>query len=1193
MQRIDGQTVWSATDLVGYLACEHLAHLEAAALAGLAKRPFREDPELDAIARRGLEHEKRFLAALRAEGRRVTEMANDGWGARSGTALRAAVEDLAAALHRGDDVVYQATLFDGRWRGHADFLVRVEVPSALGPWSYEVYDTKLARQATAGAVLQLSLYSELLAAVQGVTPTWMHVVLGGSLRRVEAHRVASYAAYYRLVKQRFEALPIHGAPCFPPPTRPDPVEHCEVCRWSGECRAHLRRVDDLSLVAGITAQQRRDLRERDVTTRQALALLPPAERGAAAGTKDAALARVREQARIQVEGERAGRTLYELLEPPRTRAGELEPALGLAGLPAPSPGDLFFDMEGDPFALEDGVDFLFGIVDPGCPDAASEPAFHRFWSWDDGGAISLAGERRAFEQTVDFFIARLERDPHLHIYHYAPYERTALSRLMGRHATREDAVDRLLRGGVLVDLYRVVRQSLRASVESYSIKCLEPLYGFERAVDLRDAGASLATFSAWLDEGGRPDGDPAIREHVEAYNRDDCRSNWRLRDWLEERRRELAERLGGTPLARPARPEPSPSPALTEYLERVRAAEERLTAGFDPAAAGPASVEKDEKDETAVGAEAGVAGDCDAARARWLLAQLLSWHRREDKAAWWRWFFLVGLSDEERIEEPEPIGGLVYEGVVATVARSLVHRYRFPPQEHEVSPGRPVKDPATGKSIEVVAVDTAAGTLDLKRGRTSAEPHPTSVIPELLVKAQEQKDSLLRVAEWVIEHGLQSEQNEQGDGRYGAARDLLLRRPPRAGQAAGSVLAGDEPAAVAARRLGLALDRGCLAIQGPPGSGKTTTGTEMIVDLVAAGRQVGVTANSHKVIGNLLDKVALAAAARKLTLRLGQKPGAGESCTCAGAQSFGTNESLLRALRERAIDVAGGTAWMWAREDFGAAVDTLFVDEAGQMSLANTVAVAPSARNLVLLGDPQQLDQPLRGSHPPGAEKSALAHLLGGALTMPPELGLFLERTWRLHPAICDFTSSAFYDDRLAPEAGRDRQQVRGAGPLDGAGLRYLPVPHAGNGKESSEEAALIARIVGALLAAAGTWSDSKGLSRPLGMGDVLVITPYNAQVKTISEALPDALVGTVDKFQGQEAPIAIYSMATSTAQDAPRGMEFLYSLHRLNVATSRGCCLAVVVASPDLARVRCRTPRQMRLANALCRVIEMGTPWP
>jgi uncharacterized protein len=274
------------------------------------------------------------------------------------------------------------------------------------------------------------------------------------------------------------------------------------------------------------------------------------------------------------------------------------------------------------------------------------------------------------------------------------------------------------------------------------------------------------------------------------------------------------------------------------------------------------------------------------------------------------------------------------------------------------------------------------------------------------------------------------------------------------------------------------------------------------------------------------------------------------------------------------------------------AIDVLFVDEAGQISLANVVAVSRAAESLVLLGDPQQLDQPLRGTHPPGADRSALAHVLGDNATMPPAQGLFLETTWRLHPALCSFTSEVFYDNRLEPEDHLTVQRLRASPPtLDGVGPRLVDVPTIGADNESPVEAKAVARLARDLVDGGATWVNGRGEVEPVGWSEVLIVAPYNAQVGAIRRLLPDeARVGTVDKFQGQEAPISIYSLTTSSPELAPRGMDFLYSRNRLNVATSRARCVAVVVASPDLVRVRARTPEQMRLANAFCRFVELAS---
>ena len=517
MQLIEGRPVYSATDLVGFLACSHRLALERAALAGLVQKPIRDDPTIELIAKRGLAHDALYLDDLQAAGRSVVSIERDGSAANDGAQLRDAAAATEAAMRAGADVVYQATFFDGTWRGHADFLLRVESadrPSVWGPYHYEVADTKLARHVKASAVLQICSYVDQLEAIQGVRPEWLYVALGGSARTVERLRVDDYMAYYRSVRDRFMATMTDPTPPSYPPasTYPEPVDHCDVCRWAAECVQRRRTDDHLSLVAGISARQRRALQERGVETLEALGELPLPMQPALEGTSAHALERVREQARLQLEGRRTGTPRHELLLP--DAGAELEPERGLASLPVPCAGDLFFDIEGDPYALEDGLDYLFGVLEVG-------GTFHAFWSRDEAGEFTLDAERGAFERLMDFFAERRAADPNLHIYHYAPYEPTALKRLMGRYGTREDEVDDMLRKGILVDLLRAVRQGLRASVESYSIKKMETFYGFTREIDLRDAGSSIVAFEQWLElgEGERPEA--THLERIERYNRDD------------------------------------------------------------------------------------------------------------------------------------------------------------------------------------------------------------------------------------------------------------------------------------------------------------------------------------------------------------------------------------------------------------------------------------------------------------------------------------------------------------------------------------------------------------------------------------------------------------------------------------------------------------------------------------------------
>ncbi|HSM39011.1 MAG TPA: TM0106 family RecB-like putative nuclease [Candidatus Limnocylindrales bacterium] len=1185
MQLIDGRPVCSATDLVGYLACEHLTALERAALAGLTARPHRDDPELDVLRRRGEKHEWRYLAQLEDEGRTVVRIERDD-DAERGDRIRRQADETVAAMRAGADVIYQATFFDGQWLGYADFLLRVEATGAddasvWGPWHYEVADTKLAHHAKAGAVLQICSYIDQLQRLQGVTPREMRVVLGGSAGEVARLRVDDFMAYYRAAKRRFEEA-VFGTdeapappPTFPPAsTYPEPVEHCGVCRWSMECEARRRADDHLSLVAGITVHQRKALGGRGIETLTALAGSPipfdPPLDGASASSTE----RVREQARIQLEGRGRTPPLHELLLPEPDEP--VDPERGLATLPEPDAGDLFFDIEGDPYAFDDGIDYLFGVLD-------TDQAFTAFWSYDPArpAEINLAGEKAAFEAFIDFVRERRRRHPGMHVYHYAPYEPTALKRLMGRHATREAEVDELLRGGVLVDLYRAVRQGVRASVESYSIKKLEPIYGFTREIDLRDAGSSIVAFEEWLElgEGDQPTSD--ILQRIENYNRDDVVSTLRLRGWLEGLRSELAN-LTGKPVPRPAERVQEAPDALTQAAAEVQAVADRLTA--DP------------------GQE-----DNDMQHARWLLAQLLSWHRRESKATFWDFFRRVGLTPGELVEEDSAIGQLELVSVgepYLPTPRSRRHRrsalYRFPPQEHRDVGGRSdLFDPGlaqehAGESPwETWKLDATLGEIDDQRNTLELIwmadgelRHPQAIVALNRIPEKPLPQALLRLGTGVADNGIGA------DGPWRAARDLLLRRPPRCGQDPGATLrlAGEDDLD-AACRLVTRLDRGTLAIQGPPGSGKTYTAAEMVVRCLAAGQRVGISATSHKVIENLLGKVFQAADRSGVDVRAVQKPGDdGSSVTDPRLTLHAENNRVREALAGGECNVGAGTPWLWGREDFEGIVDVLFVDEAGQISLANVLAMGGATSSLVLMGDPQQLDQPLQGSHPPGADASALGHLLGTDPTMPSHRGLFLEHTWRMHPALTAFTSKAFYEERLTSRPNLVNQSLSGPDPIGGVGPRLLSVEHAGSDNISPEEARQVAALAMTLVSGGATWIAADGEECPIGWKDILIVAPYNAQVGEIRRHLPaEARVGTVDKFQGQEAPISVYSMTSSSAEDAPRGMSFLYSRNRLNVATSRARCVAVVVASSELLRVRASSIAEMRLANALCLYVEMA----
>ena len=978
MQRIDERLILSASDLVNYSECPHLSATDLHVAHGLQVIDETRSDTTDLVTGKGNEHEAAYLRSLKAQGVRLVEISA---AERGLPGLHAAATATRAAMLSGADVVYQAALVDGDWRGFADFLERVDRPSpVLGDFSYEVLDTKLARHTKAYFLIQLCFYSELLEQLQGVRPEHMHVVLGSGER--VSYRVDEFFAYYRRLKARYgQQLLADFAGTFP-----EPVAHCGLCRWSDHCDAQRIAVDHLSLVAGMTRSQSVRLGEAQITTVAALGGATPDARPKRIDSPT--FERLRAQARLQVEERTTGRQEYELLAP--------EDGRGFALLPEPRTGDLFFDMEGDPF-YEDGLEYLFGVtrIEHG------EPVFRAFWAHD------RAEEKRAFEDFIDFVMTALAHDPDLHVYHYAAYEQTALKALMGRHGTREAEVDELLTRGVLVDLYQVTRQALRISKSSYSIKKVEAFYMPAREEPVTDGGDSIVWFEEWL-----TCGDQTLLDQIEAYNKVDCLSTVKLHEWLLERRAEARHSFGAEIAWRKRQDGDEITPEQQEVLDEAARLELALTAGR------PDDLKDPDED----------------GRARRLMAHLLHYHRREDKPVWWAYFARRDMSADELVEDSEAIGHLTFDASVPLeiVKRSYVYTLRFREQEHKLKPGDEILDPATGKGVNVVEIDDAAGVLKLCRGIASHDlPLPLALMPGGPYRTLEQRAALRRMATQIAEHGV------GGPGRFHALRDLLTGAGPRVtGLSAGSSLLAGSPHIDELRRLVGGLDESCLFIQGPPGSGKTWTGAQLIVHLLGRKKRVGVTATSHKAIHNLLLEVEAAAVEHGVDFAGLKKCSSGKPesrFVSKRADPFIDNMSDGKCFPPPDdIGLVAGTAWLFSPETMDETVDFLFIDEAGQLSLADALAVGTAARNVVLLGDPLQLAQVSQGVHPGQAGCSVLEHLLGDHGTIPPERGVFLDHTRRMHPDVCRFVSEVVYENRLGAISECARQRVDAPGALTG-----------------------------------------------------------------------------------------------------------------------------------------------------------------
>ncbi|MGR2752766.1 TM0106 family RecB-like putative nuclease [Agromyces arachidis] len=1166
-----GTVVTSASDLKKASDCEFafLRELDVKLGRDALFEPV-ADAMLERAGRLGDEHEERVLQRYRDEfGAGVVEIARPDL--RDPEQVEAAVAATRDAFASGAPVVFQATFVDDGFVGFADFIVRQ--PDGR----YLVQDSKLARRARVTALLQLAAYAAQLDRLGIPRADTVELLLGDGT--TSSHRLDDIEPVYLLRRDRLRHLVAERLADDGPVAWGDPRYafdgRCPTCDL--EVQAHR----DLLLVAGLRTTQRAHFIEAGISTIDELA----SSTGAVEGVLDATLEGLRVQARLQLAAEAAeldaaASGTRSPDDPPLPPPVEVREPGALAAIPEPDPGDLFFDFEGDPLYTEGaatrwGLDYLFGMIDV-------EERFTPIWAHD------FDEEREALVRFLAFVKERRERHPGLHIYHYASYERTHLTSIAARHGVGEAEVDQLLADGVLVDLYPIVKRAVRVGSRSYSIKKLEPLYmGDElREADVKSGGDSILEYvrARELLSTGETDAGRRVLDDLAEYNRYDCVSTLRLRDWL----------LG---LARAHGVAPVPALLLAEPTAKQYAASP--LAGELMRLAGPADERANDPDRTALA----------------LAAAAIDYHDREMKTFWWGHFFRVeqpleSWEDHRDVLIVDPartvvVQGWYREGRQQHDRREVLLRGRIAPGSR-FSPGSelfvlydwPPPFPSTSRrpgsrgATRATVLEATADGIRIEERSVAGETWrelPVALVPGTPPPAGRQKDA---IAEWARPI---AERHPQWPAD--PATDLLRRVPPRTRSGALAPLPDHEYVGAVVRSLG-DLDDSYLAVQGPPGTGKTYVASRVIARLVGDHAwRVGVVAQSHAVVEHLLDAVvdagldpARVAKAPKDRDDVGARPWT--AIEKDGAASYVAANATTGF-------VLGGTAWDFANESRVArrSLDLLVVDEAGQFSLASTIAASVAARRLLLLGDPQQLPQVSQGTHPEPVDMSALGWIADGHDVLPPEFGYFLAESRRMHPALAAPVSRLSYEGELASHECAALRSIDGVEP----GLTPVPVAHEGNTTESAEEAEEVARIAGSLLGRAyvdaSQGSDAVGAEpRPLTQSDLIVVTPYNAQLALVREALDRAglrevPVGTVDKFQGQEAAVAIVSLAASSAAAAPRGIEFLLLKNRLNVAISRAQVAAFLVYSPGLLDVLPRTPQGVAQLSAFARLVGVELP--
>ncbi|MFT4629629.1 MAG: putative RecB family nuclease [Dinoroseobacter sp.] len=1117
---------YSPSDLTTYMSSPFSSWMNRYALDN-PDTEFKNDTAdslMTVLAKKGYEHEDALEAKFIEDDLSVVKIEGDNPHQKKAATL--------AAMNDGVDVIAQARLELAPFAGFADFLLKVPGESSLGNYHYEVWDTKLSRSAKPTHALQLCCYADMLEELQGRLPETFTIALGDGSNEVLF--TSDFFDYYLSIKRRF----LEQQHDFCSSEFPDPATFSDWGDWSGVAEAILLERDDLCFIANIRRNQIKKLNAAGINTTKELIA---SKLGSISGLNSDIFHRLVAQAKLQKASEGSYIPEIEVLVPNQgVRAG-------LALMPPHSDQDVFFDIEGNP--LDDGgLEYLWGNT---YFNKTGEREFIDFW------AHNPRQEKQAFIAFIDWVYARWQADPAMHIYHYASYEITACKKLMSRYGVCEYEVDQLLRNEVFVDLYKVVSSGLLVGEPSYSIKNVEHLYRPKRDTEVADGGASIVVYEQWRalnqqgEEGYTWQTSPMLKD-IRDYNIDDCDSTQELVDWLRVKQKEHSiVYLGKEEVVEPELSE--------EITERTRLRDKLLSR---------AEIEADTNFERSELTEN--------------MAWFIEFHRREAKPTFWRLYDRLGLSPVELYDDLDCLAFCERTQIEpfkpTPRARNLGYEYSFDVEQDfkgasrnfyilgaETEDGKPI-----GATYLPDASELEIGIIALQS--KDEPPAQLTLVPNDHVQPKPIPEALADVVK----------RFENGSLGECAITDFLTRAKPRInncdGPIASSLDAQEKLDQIVTAALNL--DYSYLPIQGPPGAGKSYTAKHIIAELVRTGAKVGISSNSHKAINNLLLSTA----------RYCTEIGVSADFMCTSETEPGLAEAGVLILKNNQLAnhltsscVMGTTAWGFTRDDLADQLDYLFIDEAGQVSVANLIAMSRSADNLVLIGDQMQLGQPSQGTHPADSGLSILDYLLRDTPTISDDMGVFLGTTYRMHPSINDFISKHVYEGKLASHSSTELRSISVPPNYTGslnkeAGIIFEPVEHEGNSQSSDEEVARITELAAELL---GREFIDGEVRRPVQWNDILFVAPYNHQVSKLKMALGDqANVGSVDKFQGQEAPIVILSMCASDATESPRGIDFLFNKNRLNVAISRAQCLAIVVANPSLANTPVNSIEQMKMVS-------------
>ena len=1139
---------------------------------GLFKEQRPDDTELDKqLFIDGLRHEEVLIKKLKKQGFQIAEL--------EGKQSECDYQATKKAMSDGYDFIWQASLTNEEMQGSADLLRKIPGSSPFGDWSYQPIECKLSSKTKTTFLVQACAYCDLLTPLLKKRPNQFELYLGGG--KFKEFKTDKFWYWYQLLRKRYRDF----QNSFNPKKIPidTPGDHGG---WAAFIQERLEASRDLVIVAKMRQTQRLKLKEADIHTIDDLAELKEGTK--VQGLRLEALNDLKEQAKLQVKPKGPdGRPNYLLKK--------IIEGKGLTILPKQNQGDIWFDLEGvqDP-VLGTQLEYLIGLCYQNESDTST--VYKAWW------AHSPSEEKKAFEDWVEWVENRLKRYPNLKIYHYGSYEKSAIRRLAQQYATKEAIIDKWLRSGLLVDLLPVVTGSIVLGEDSYSIKKVEKLYMDHRDADVKTAGDSVVAYRNWSDSGEPknpgmlPKGSPQLKT-IEDYNREDCESTQLLHEWLLN----LKKNKG--------LPEQPLEPLLQEEnIEIINPLEDLSHILLDELPEKYKTLNSSNLNDDSIqinqNGKRGMTW-----RAQLLLAHLLPFHHREAKVLWWTYFDrkeIASSDSDELLEDSEVIEGAVWqksESRKSVRTGADFHSFKFNPAQdlklynsEDGASRLTLEIASTGLKLDAVEVDSDKGEVTLKypwkkkekkieevgSDEISKEPCTLIKVPSDLAKPL--RDRLeIQAESWI-----------NGNKTLPNAIHQLLELQPVKGLIELNKNIRKNPKVLPkllANFFEIELDT-LIALQGPPGTGKSSVTAKFISELIKLDKKIAISSNSNQAINNLLLKVKNICEEEGLNTQLIKATSKKEDQQLTNS-GIGLTPPASLTLNESVI---GGTTWVFSREELNDAFDVLVIDEAGQMSLANLLVMAGCAKSILLVGDQQQLSQPTKADHPGDSGKSCLEYLMQGANVVPEDKGIFLNTSWRMEPSITNIVSELFYDQRLMGNPSNKSNSInwgktclRESGhQFPNQGIVFEAIEHSGCSVKSIEEIDFIEKLVESLLGGNYTYAKfNENIVGEISPNDILVTAPYNVQVNKLEQRLEGkARVGTVDRFQGQEAPIAIHSLTASSGDDAPRGIDFLLEPNRLNVAISRAQCLSIIIGCPRLATGLINTVDEAEKVNRLCRLM-------